>query len=137
MLLRQAGDAAQRVHHHAHALALLPEHQHLRLGLDDGLGGQQVLAQLGRLVVAAARGPAVAAHGAIGECRSHGGAAHGHGQEERRSHLLGKVKRAAVGDAATTSAATMNTLASRRRATSLRGMPKLPLASARHIGLVD
>ena len=60
MLLRQAGDAAQRVRHHAHALALLPEHQHLRLGLDDGLGGQQVLAQLGRLLGVAVPGPRAA-----------------------------------------------------------------------------
>ena len=47
---RQARDAGQRMHHHAHALALLPQHEHLRLGLDDGLGGQQVFAQLGHLV---------------------------------------------------------------------------------------
>jgi hypothetical protein len=43
--------------HHAHALALLPEHQHLRLGLDDGFGGQQVLAQLSRLLASPRSGP--------------------------------------------------------------------------------
>ena len=48
--LRQAGDAGQGVRHHAHAVALLPEHQHLRLGLDDGFGRQQVPAQLGHLL---------------------------------------------------------------------------------------
>jgi len=33
MVLRQARYAGQRVRHDAHALALLPEHQHLRLAL--------------------------------------------------------------------------------------------------------
>ena len=60
VLLRQAGDAGQRVRHHAHALALLPEHQHLRLGLDDGLGGQQVLAQLGHFLGVVVLGPGAA-----------------------------------------------------------------------------
>ena len=38
---------------------------------------------------------------------------------------------------ATTSAATTRVLTSRSRATSLRGLPELPLASARHIGPID
>jgi hypothetical protein len=60
MLLRQPGDPAQRMRHHAHALPLLPEHQHLRLGLDDGLGGQQVFAQLGRFLRIAVLRPVTA-----------------------------------------------------------------------------
>ncbi len=62
MLRGQAGDAGKRVHHDAHALALLPEHQHLRLGLDDGFGGQQVLAQLGDLVAGRRAAAAAAQH---------------------------------------------------------------------------
>jgi hypothetical protein len=69
---RQAGDAAQRMHHDAHALALLPQHQRLGLGLDDRLGGEQVLAQLGHLVPRPER-PAVAAE------RRHD--AHGRGEQ--------------------------------------------------------
>ena len=49
IMARETGNAGQGMRHDAHALALLPEHQNLRLGLDDGLGGKQVLAQLGHL----------------------------------------------------------------------------------------
>ena len=63
-LAGETGDARQRVRHDADGLALLPEHQHLRLGLDDRLGGQQALAQLGDLGVAVA-GCGTGARGAV------------------------------------------------------------------------
>ena len=76
---RQAGDTGQCMHHHAHALALLPQHQHLRLGLDDGFGRQQALAQFRHLVARPPR-PAVAperghyAHGGRQQGTARGGA---------------------------------------------------------------
>ena len=60
---RQAGNAGQGVRHHAHALALLPEHQNLGLGLDDGFRRQQVLAELCHLLARMALVAAAAQHG--------------------------------------------------------------------------
>ena len=87
--------SSQRMHHHAHALALLPEHQHLRLGLDDGLGSQQVLAQLGHLGAVRTGLPAPT-HSAVGERSRDGGTSHGYGQQEGDANLLGKVESAAA-----------------------------------------
>src|SRR5215471_6518181 len=61
--------------HDAHAEPLLPEHQHLRFGLDDGLGGQQALAQLGDLLAHVAAGPGAGVKAAVdGEQRERSGA---------------------------------------------------------------
>ena len=125
VLLRQAGDAAERVRHHAHALALLPEHQHLRLGLDDGLGRQQVLAQLGHLLGVAALRPRAAAHGAIGDRAGDGAGAQRHGNAGMQIAPAPKAESPPPSAMATTSAATTKKLASRRSATSRCGLPKL------------
>ena len=45
----QAGDALQGVGHDAQRLALLPEHQDLRLGADDRIGGGEAALQVGAL----------------------------------------------------------------------------------------
>ena len=84
---RQTGNAGQGMRHHAHALALLPEHQNLGLGLDDGLGRKQVLAEFRHLLARMVPVAAVAQHGRDGHRGREHGAAGGNaqGQNERRA----------------------------------------------------
>ena len=49
-ILGEARHGGQRMRGNAHVLALLPEDQDLRLGLDDGFGGREAAAQLDDLV---------------------------------------------------------------------------------------
>src|SRR5215831_2141170 len=85
MLLGQPRDGSKRVRHDAHAEPLLPEHQHLRFGLDDGLGGQQALAQFGDLLARAAAGPRAGAQVPEGGEQGERGGACGQGEEQHGS----------------------------------------------------
>ena len=134
-VLGQTGDARKRMHHHPHALALLPEHQCLRLGLDDGLGSQQVLAQLGHLGAVRTGLPAPA-HGAVGERSGDGGAQPWLWPAGRRCAPARKGESAAaIGNGNHQRRHDERRSATRSSATSRRGLlPVLSvLASARHI----
>ena len=84
-IFRQARHRRERVRGDAHVLALLPEDEDLRLGLDDRFGSGEAAAQFDDLVAALPEPPALLKPGAPDQCDHGGCGAHEHGAGEQRA----------------------------------------------------